>query len=65
MKVKMLTVALISVAFLAGGPSWAKDRLDKNHENMRMCTGKLKAKHVAKADWQAEMDKCSPDPTAY
>ena len=43
----------------------AGDRLDKNHENKRVCTGNLKAEHISEADWQAEMDKCAPDPTAY
>jgi hypothetical protein len=64
MKIRTLVVALVCGAFVAG-PALAGNRLDKNHENMRICTGKLKAKHISKADWQAEMDKCSPDPTAY
>jgi len=64
MKIRTLMVALICGAFVAG-PALAKDRLDKNSENKRMCTGKLKAKHISKADWQAEMDKCAPEPTAY
>jgi hypothetical protein len=49
-------------AFVAE-PDLAGDRLDENHENKRVCTGNLKAEHISKVDWQAQMDKCAPDPT--
>ncbi|MGA2795796.1 MAG: hypothetical protein ABSE69_20235 [Roseiarcus sp.] len=64
MKIKTLFVALVGISFLAG-PALAGNRLDKTNENKRMCVGKLHAKHVSKANWQGEMDKCAPDPVAY
>jgi hypothetical protein len=64
MKIKTLIIALAGMAFLAG-PALAGNRVDKNNENRRMCNGKLHAKHVSKADWQAEREKCAPDPVAY
>ena len=64
MRARVLIGALISVAFLAG-PVLAGDRLDKTHENARVCKGKIAAKHVPAANMKAEMDKCASDPQGY
>ncbi len=64
MKFKSLTVAIVGASLLVG-PALAGDRLDKSHENARICRGKVAAKHVAAANKQAELDKCAGDPQGY
>ena len=64
MKLKALLSALVGVSFLVS-PVVAGDRLDKNHENARICKGKVAAKNVPAANKQAELDKCASDPNGY
>jgi hypothetical protein len=64
MNYKALIVAIVGSSLLIG-PAFAGDRLDKSHENARICRGKVAAKHVPAANKQAELDKCAGDPQGY
>jgi hypothetical protein len=53
-------VSLIAVPATAGMKSMKNTSTAANN-----CKAMLKAKKVSKADWQAELDKCLDNPTAY
>jgi hypothetical protein len=65
MNTKVLIVTLISASLLAG-PSFAGAKSMKMMSSAQNnCKALVKAKKVAKADYQTEYNKCLDNPTSY
>jgi hypothetical protein len=65
MTAKKIVSALVFVSLIAC-PAVAGTKSMKNTSTAaNNCKAMVKAKKVSKADWQAELDKCLDNPTAY
>ncbi len=61
-------IALVLVAFAmaaTAGDAFALQSSKPGTQERITCRDKLGAKHVKKADWKAEWEKCMSNPTDY
>ena len=62
---KKILVALALISLIAGPATAGTKSMKNTLTAANNCKGMVKAKKVAKADFQAEMDKCLDNPSGY
>jgi hypothetical protein len=65
MTARKILTALALAAFVVVPATAGTKSMRNTSTAANNCKAMVKAKKVAKADWQAELDKCLNNPTAY
>jgi hypothetical protein len=65
MRVRKILTAFALVSFVVVPAAAGTKSMKNTSTAANNCKAMVKAKKVAKADWQAELDKCLDNPTTY